>query len=154
MIRFHTWHTIKKPIWYIPYLCQLSSAGQSTWFVISGSRVRIPKLAHRYGEIPERSKGADCKSVGSAFQGSNPCLPIFYFKINRGEWAAEVRRFSFFGCFSYMLNNWYRYIAQYTNFSKYHNIALSKIQYSSNWKLKLIDLSFRIRCWKNTREKK
>jgi len=53
-----------------------------------------------------------------------------------------------------MLNNWYRYIAQYTNFSKYHNIALSKIQYSSNWKLKLIDLSFRIRYWKNTREKK
>ena len=27
------------------------------------------------GEIPERSKGADCKSVGSAFEGSNPSLP-------------------------------------------------------------------------------
>ena len=27
------------------------------------------------GEIPERSKGADCKSVGSAFVGSNPSLP-------------------------------------------------------------------------------
>ena len=28
------------------------------------------------GEVPERSKGADCKSVGSAFGGSNPPLPI------------------------------------------------------------------------------
>ena len=26
------------------------------------------------GEIPERSKGADCKSAGSAFVGSNPTL--------------------------------------------------------------------------------
>jgi hypothetical protein len=27
------------------------------------------------GEIPERSNGADCKSVGAAFGGSNPPLP-------------------------------------------------------------------------------
>jgi uncharacterized protein len=27
------------------------------------------------GEVPEWSKGADCKSVGSAFEGSNPSLP-------------------------------------------------------------------------------
>jgi hypothetical protein len=27
------------------------------------------------GEIPKRSNGADCKSVGSAFVGSNPALP-------------------------------------------------------------------------------
>ena len=25
-----------------------------------------------YGGMPERSKGADCKSAGSAFEGSNP----------------------------------------------------------------------------------
>jgi hypothetical protein len=25
-----------------------------------------------FGGVPERSKGADCKSVGSAFGGSNP----------------------------------------------------------------------------------
>ena len=29
-----------------------------------------------HGEIPERSKGADCKSVGTAFEGSNPSLPM------------------------------------------------------------------------------
>jgi hypothetical protein len=29
-----------------------------------------------YGEVPERSKGADCKSAGSAFGGSNPPLSI------------------------------------------------------------------------------
>ncbi len=28
-----------------------------------------------FGEVPERSKGADCKSVGYAFEGSNPSLP-------------------------------------------------------------------------------
>ena len=28
-----------------------------------------------FGEIPERSNGADCKSVGEAFGGSNPPLP-------------------------------------------------------------------------------
>ena len=27
-----------------------------------------------FGEVPERSKGTDCKSVGSAFAGSNPAL--------------------------------------------------------------------------------
>ncbi len=32
----------------------------------------------RSGEVPERSKGADCKSVGIAFGGSNPPLPIAY----------------------------------------------------------------------------
>lgn len=25
-----------------------------------------------YGGVPERSKGSDCKSDGSAFEGSNP----------------------------------------------------------------------------------
>ena len=28
-----------------------------------------------FGEFPEWSNGADCKSVGSAFEGSNPPLP-------------------------------------------------------------------------------
>ena len=28
-----------------------------------------------YGWIPEWPKGADCKSVGTAFEGSNPSLP-------------------------------------------------------------------------------
>ena len=29
-----------------------------------------------FGEFPEWSKGADCKSVGSAFEGPNPSLSI------------------------------------------------------------------------------
>src|SRR5512145_1944147 len=33
-------------------------------------------MAIAQGEIPEWPKGADCKSVGSAFEGSNPSLPI------------------------------------------------------------------------------
>ena len=36
------------------------------------------------GEFPERSKGSDCKSDGSAFEGSNPSLAtIFQFIIKR-----------------------------------------------------------------------
>jgi hypothetical protein len=32
-----------------------------------------------YGEIPEWPKGADCKSAGSAFVGSNPTLTTIIF---------------------------------------------------------------------------
>ena len=31
-----------------------------------------------YGQIPERPKGTDCKSAGTAFGGSNPPLPIAF----------------------------------------------------------------------------
>ena len=59
--------------------------------------VLTPELAKCYfsdsqilsGEIPERSKGADCKSVGSAFEGSNPSLPIpatMMDTSNTGDW--------------------------------------------------------------------
>ena len=41
------------------------------------------------GEIPERSKGADCKSVGSAFEGSNPSLPT----TSKGPGSSVVERF-------------------------------------------------------------
>ena len=34
-------------------------------------------LSKYYGEVPEWPKGTDCKSVGVAFGGSNPPLPIF-----------------------------------------------------------------------------
>ena len=33
---------------------------------------RENRLFESLGGVPERSKGADCKSVGSAFGGSNP----------------------------------------------------------------------------------
>ena len=32
-----------------------------------------------YGGIPEWPKGADCKSVSCAFEGSNPSSPIFIY---------------------------------------------------------------------------
>ena len=49
--------------------CLFSSVGQSTWFVISGSLVRIrqeaqTKLMRKKGQIPEWPNGADCKSAG------------------------------------------------------------------------------------------
>ena len=37
------------------------------------------------GEVPERSKGADCKSAGSAFGGSNPPLSTTERRVNIRE---------------------------------------------------------------------
>gem|GEM_PF-157481 len=49
------------------------------------------------GEVPERSKGADCKSVGEAFEGSNPSLPrgLLFFKEIRGLflWDQHMNKF-------------------------------------------------------------
>jgi hypothetical protein len=39
------------------------------------------------GQVPEWTKGADCKSVAIGFQGSNPCLPT---KLGVGAFASEV----------------------------------------------------------------
>ena len=41
------------------------------YFYMVGRKAEAPKSR---GEVPERSKGADCKSAGSAFGGSNPPL--------------------------------------------------------------------------------
>ena len=53
--------------------------------VIIGNKIDI------CGEIPERSKGTDCKSVGTAFAGSNPALATI---LCQGFvwWASELRR--------------------------------------------------------------
>ena len=42
-----------------------------------GGGVFLKPSSILFGEVPEWSKGTDCKSVGSAFEGSNPSLPIF-----------------------------------------------------------------------------
>ena len=39
--------------------------------------LRVGVLESTIGEIPEWPNGADCKSVGNAFGGSNPPLPTF-----------------------------------------------------------------------------
>ena len=41
-----------------------AARGVKRWFWCEGSR----------GEVPEWPKGADCKSAGDAFEGSNPSL--------------------------------------------------------------------------------
>ena len=47
-----------------------------------------------YGWVPEWPKGADCKSVSDAFEGSNPSPSILFFKINiiAGWSSLEARR--------------------------------------------------------------
>ena len=49
----------------------LSSAGRASALQAEGHRFE-PYRPHRFGWIPEWPKGADCKSVGTAFEGSNP----------------------------------------------------------------------------------
>ena len=49
----------------------LSSAGRASALQAEGHRFE-PCRSHQYGWIPEWPKGADCKSVGNAVEGSNP----------------------------------------------------------------------------------
>ena len=82
-----------------------SSVGQSSWFVISWSGVRIPPSAHKeiltlcHGEIPKWPTGADCKSAGfylrwfeSIFSHESPTLirSGFYFEKKFSKKQAEV----------------------------------------------------------------
>ena len=53
----------------------LSSAGRASALQAEGHRFE-PCRPHLYGWIPEWPKGADCKSVGNAFEGSNPSPSI------------------------------------------------------------------------------
>ena len=52
------------------------TARKLRFFGLSASRLttgtEIANIACFVGGVPERSKGTDCKSVGSAFEGSNP----------------------------------------------------------------------------------
>ena len=43
------------------------------------------------GGIPEWPKGADCKSVSNAFEGSNPSSPT---QFNDAEWSSPVARWA------------------------------------------------------------
>ena len=49
------------------------------------------------GEIPERPKGTDCKSVGSAFTGSNPVLPTILGRAGVAQ-LARATAFQAVGC--------------------------------------------------------
>ena len=57
-------------------ICNQLVGGSNPSASFKGSLL-VQKLL-RCGEVPEWPKGADCKSVGSAFGGSNPPLTIYY----------------------------------------------------------------------------
>ena len=42
--------------------------------LVGSAGQRIVRCLTRRGEVPEWPKGADCKSAGDAFEGSNPSL--------------------------------------------------------------------------------
>ena len=60
----------------------LSSAGRASALQAEGHRFE-PYRPHEYGWIPEWPKGADCKSVGNAFEGSNPSPSIADYSIGQ-----------------------------------------------------------------------
>ena len=47
-----------------------------------------------YGRIPEWPKGADCKSVGTAFGGSNPPPPIGETHLSDAGWSSLEARWA------------------------------------------------------------
>ena len=49
----------------------------------------ITCVGNKSGGVPERPKGTDCKSVGSAFEGSNPSPSTFF---RRGMEQLVARR--------------------------------------------------------------
>ena len=53
-------------------------------------------FTHKDGEVPEWPKGTDCKSVGSAFGGSNPPLPILNLGLDELAGIAQLARASAF----------------------------------------------------------
>ena len=59
----------------------LSSAGRASALQAEGHRFEPYRPHRNHGWIPEWPKGADCKSVGTAFEGSNPSPPIQMKKI-------------------------------------------------------------------------
>ena len=71
-----------------PYLIWgLSSAGRASALQAEGHRFE-PYRPHlkNYGWIPEWPKGADCKSVGNAFEGSNPSPSIRLIKPDSADY--------------------------------------------------------------------
>ena len=57
----------------------LSSAGRASALQAEGHRFEPYRPHRNQGWIPEWPKGADCKSVGTAFEGSNPSPPTKMF---------------------------------------------------------------------------
>ena len=62
-------------------------------------RTSVPRIAadsmdQDFGGLPEWLKGADCKSVGYAYRGSNPLAPTSKLGAGRLEHAEDVGDFS------------------------------------------------------------
>ena len=60
----------------VVFIWDHSSAGRAPALQAEGHRFEPYRPHQKSGWVPEWPKGADCKSVGNAFEGSNPSLPI------------------------------------------------------------------------------
>ena len=84
--------------------CRYSSVGQSSWFVISGSWVRIPLSAQDHwiritkytqGRYQSGQLGQTVNLLAHAFGGSNPSLPTHTWRGIRRRCPEWTRGFSF-----------------------------------------------------------
>lgn len=58
---------------------------------VAGSSPVLGSNQQKNGGIPKRPKGADCKSVGTAFAGSNPApSTICYNRVLRGSEKDQI----------------------------------------------------------------
>src|SRR5574340_1295278 len=64
-------------------MCEIRKAGFPD--CLTASSETPYNLALRLGGVPERSKGSDCKSDGSAFEGSNPSPTTSFFAVRAGR---------------------------------------------------------------------
>ena len=61
------------------YIWGLSSAGRASALQAEGHRFEPYRSHINHGWIPEWPKGTDCKSAGTAFEGSNPSPPTLMY---------------------------------------------------------------------------
>ena len=77
-MRFHDFYHADMAQLAEQLICNQQVIGSSPiigWLYVSGAASLRPNRYHTNGGIPEWPKGADCKSVSSAFGGSNPPSP-------------------------------------------------------------------------------
>ena len=90
-------------LWSVRRLLTFRWCGSMAEQLICNQQVvgSTPTTSSKRGKIPEWPKGADCKSVGTAFGGSNPPLPtkkktsqcgVFFYAGNRGFCAVYTAR--------------------------------------------------------------
>src|SRR5580704_6828107 len=77
--------TTSREAWSTAFL----TSCMSTWETTSKVGIETRYLHVLQGSVPERPKGADCKSAGTAYGGSNPPRPTRMKPLVRGTFLPD-----------------------------------------------------------------